>query len=151
MASSPRSSTTQTALFAIALAGAIVGVFLILAYLGVNLLDEGGKFVSSLYPPVAVTTQGAQIRDLYTIVFVLAVAIFLVVEGLIIWTVIRYRRKPGDDALPPQTHGNNIAEFLWTIIPTIIVIFLFIVSWQTLNAVDTASANVQTKIRAVAA
>ena len=40
MASSPRSSTTQTALFAIALAGAIVGVFLILAYLGVNLLDE---------------------------------------------------------------------------------------------------------------
>src|SRR5262249_34751667 len=56
-----------------------------------------------------------------------------------------------DDTLPPQTHGNNIAEFLWTIIPTIIVIFLFIVSWQTLNAVDAVSANPQTKIRAVAA
>src|ERR1044072_1083533 len=99
MASYPRSSTKQTALFAIALARSIVGVFLILAYLGVNLLNEGGKFVSSLYPPVAVTTQGAQIRDLYTIVFVPAVAIFLVVGGLIIWTVIRCRRKPGDDAL----------------------------------------------------
>jgi len=133
------------------LAGAIVGVFLILAYLGVNLLDEGNRFVSSLYPPIAVTTQGAEIRNLYTVVFVLAVAIFLVVEGLIIWTVIRYRRKPGDDTLPPQTHGNNIAEFLWTIIPTIIVIFLFVVSWQTLNAVDAVSANPQTKIRAVAA
>ena len=32
-----------------------------------------------------------------TIVFLIAAAIFLLVEGLIIWTVIRYRRKPGDD------------------------------------------------------
>jgi cytochrome c oxidase subunit II len=83
-------------------------------------------------------------------VFALAVVIFLVVEGLIIWTVIRYRRRPGDDVLPAQTHGNNIAELAWTIIPTIIVAFLFVISWQTLNVVDTASASPQTKIRAVA-
>ncbi len=107
-------------------------------------------FVSGLFPPVAVTTQGAEIRDLYTIVFLIAVAIFIVVEGLIIWTVIRYRRKPGDDTLPPQTHGNNIAEFVWTIVPTILVIFMFVISWQTLNSVDKSSADAQTKIRAVA-
>ena len=53
-------------------------------------------------------------------------------------------------ALPPQTHGNNIAEFVWTIVPTIIVIFMFIVSWQTLNSVDVNSPTAQTKIRAVA-
>ena len=94
--------------------------------------------------------RAPQIRDLYTIVFLIAVAIFIVVEGLIIWSVIRYRRKPGDDTLPPQTHGNNIAEFVWTIVPTILVIFMFVISWQTLNSVDTASANAQTKIRAVA-
>jgi cytochrome c oxidase subunit 2 len=76
--------------------------------------------------------------------------IFLLVEGLIIWTVVRYRRKPGDDTLPPQTHGNNIAEFVWTIVPTLIVIFMFIVSWQTLNVVDRSSNDAQTKIRAVA-
>ena len=67
-------------------------------------------------------------------------AIFIVVEGLIIWTVIRYRRKPGDDTLPPQTHGNNIAEFVWTVVPTILVIFMFVISWQTLNAVDKSSS-----------
>jgi len=152
MSGSPRSrAPSSTAVFAIAVAAAIVGVALILYAVGVNLLDEGNKFVSSLYPPVAVTSQGAEIRNLYTVVFVLAVAIFLVVEGLIIWTVVRYRRKPGDDTLPPQTHGNNIAEFIWTIVPTIIVIFLFFVSWQTLNTVDTVSAAPQTKIRAIAA
>jgi cytochrome c oxidase subunit 2 len=150
MSSSPRSRTSQTAAFALAIGAVIVGVVLLFLAFGVNVLKVGDTFINGLFPPVAVTTQGAQIRDLYSIVFLIAVAIFLVVEGLIIWTVVRYRRKPGDDTLPPQTHGNNIAEAVWTIVPTIIVIFMFIVSWQTLNAVDRSSNDAQTKIRAVA-
>ncbi len=150
MSSPPRPRPSQTAIFALAVGAAIVAVILILLYYGVNVLSPGEEFLHGLYPPIAVTTQGARIRDLYTVVFLIAVAIFLVVEGLIIWTVIRYRRKPGDDTLPPQIHGNNIAEFVWTIVPTLIVIFLFVVSWQTLNAVDTTAASTQTRIRAVA-
>ena len=73
------------------------------------------------------------------------------VEGLILWTVLRYRRRPGDDELPPQTHGNTLAEALWTIIPTIIVAFLFVISWQTLNSVEALSASPQLKVRAYAA
>ena len=150
MSSSPRPRSSQTAIFALAIGAAIIGLTLILLAFGINVLEAGGQFVGSLYPPIAVTTEGAQIRDLYTVIFIIAVVIFLVVEGLIIWTVIRYRRKPTDVTLPPQTHGNNIAEFVWTVVPTIIVIFMFIVSWQTLNAVDTSSPTAQTKIRAVA-
>ncbi len=150
MSSSPRSRSSQTAIFALAVGAALIGVILILLYYGVNVLEAGQEVLTGLYPPIAVTTQGAEIRNLYTVIFLIAVAIFLVVEGLIIWTVIRYRRKPGDDTLPPQTHGNNIAEFVWTIVPTIIVVFMFFVSWQTLNQVDTTSAGAQTKIRALA-
>jgi len=150
MSSSPRSRATLTAVFALAIGAAIVGIYLLLIGLGVNVLGAGDGFITGLFPPIAVTTQGAQIRDLYVIVFLIAVVIFLLVEGLIIWTVVRYRRKPGDDTLPPQTHGNNAAEFIWTIVPTLIVIFMFIVSWQTLNAVDRSSNDAHTKIRAVA-
>ena len=39
---------------------------------------------------------------------------------------------------------------VWTVVPTLIVAFLFVVSWQTLNVVDAVSANPETKIRAVA-
>jgi cytochrome c oxidase subunit 2 len=152
MSSSPRSNATRTAIFALGVGAAIIIVSLLLLAFGVDVLKIGDTFVTGLFPPIAVTSQGAQIRELYTVIFLIAVAIFLVVEGLIIWTVIRYRRKPGDDSLPPQTHGNNIAEFVWTVVPTLIVIFMFIVSWQTLNAVDTNAADANTtKIRAVAA
>ena len=150
MSSSPRSSATQTAVFALAVGAALIGVSLLLLAIGVNVVEEGGDFVNGLFPPIAVTAQGAEIRELYTVVFLIAVAIFIVVEGLIIWSVIRYRRKPGDDTLPPQTHGNNVAELVWTVVPTLIVIFMFVISWQTLNNVDRSSADAQTKIRAVA-
>src|SRR5262249_38993469 len=101
----------------------------------------------SFFPPDAKSVQGQEIRNLYDIVFGIAVVIFFVVEGLIVWSVIRYRRKPGDDELPPQTHGNNLAEITWTLIPTVIVIFLFVVSWQTLNSVEAESAQPNLKVR----
>ena len=147
MASSPRTGRSSVATTAL-----IVGAILILAIGGV-LLVTGGQpmnIITSLYPPEAVTSQGAQIRDLYNIVFLIAAVIFVLVEGLIIWTVLRYRRKPGDDELPPQTHGNAIAEIVWTVVPTVIVAFLFVVSWNTLNTVEAVSAQPDHKIRAVA-
>jgi heme/copper-type cytochrome/quinol oxidase subunit 2 len=60
----------------------------------------------SFFPPAPVTREGVAIKELYYVVFYIAAAIFFIVEALIIWTVIRYRRKPGDDTLPPQTHGK---------------------------------------------
>src|SRR3954447_2796696 len=98
----------------------------VFAGLAVLLALNGGSVWRSFFPPDAKSVQGQEIRDLYDIVFIIAAIIFFVVEGLIVWTVIRYRRKPGDDILPPQTHGNNLAEIMWTLIPTAIVIFLFI-------------------------
>jgi hypothetical protein len=77
--------------------------------------------------------------------------IFFVVEGLIVWSVLRYRASRVTTSLPPQTHGNNLAEVTWTLIPTIIVIVLFFFSWQTLNSVEATSAQPNLKVRAVAA
>jgi cytochrome c oxidase subunit 2 len=107
---------------------------------------------ASFFPPASVTEQGAKTHDLYTFVFIIAAVVFLLVEGLIVWAVVRYRRKPTDTELPPQIHGNNVLEIVWTIIPTAIVALLFVLSWQTLNVVDqTKAAEGEVRIRATAA
>lgn len=91
---------------------------------------------AALYPPPGVTQQGQDIRSLYDIVFLIAAAIFLAVEGAIVFIVLRYRhRHEPDGLLPPQTHGHTGVEVLWTVIPFVIVAFLFLVSWQTLGRV----------------
>jgi cytochrome c oxidase subunit 2 len=104
----------------------------------------------NLYPPDAATSQAKDTRGLYDIVFALAIAIFLAVEGLIVWSIIRYRRKPGDDELPPQTHGNNLVEIIWTVIPTVIVLYLFAISYNTLNTVNAVSDSPDIRVHAVA-
>jgi cytochrome c oxidase subunit 2 len=146
MSSSPGARRSPTSLV-----GLLLLVAIIIVGGGVLVVSgAGARVVESLYPPVAVTEQGAKIRTLYDIVFLIAAAIFFLVEGLIVWTVIRYRRRPQDVELPPQTHGNAIAEIVWTVVPTIIVAFMFVLSWQTLNEVDAPVAQPDIKIRAVA-
>jgi cytochrome c oxidase subunit 2 len=150
MTSSTRTRPSSGAIVAVLLLVLVLVLLVLAAARGVNLVKLGGDVMGSMFPPPAATAEAREIRGLYDIVFFIAAAIFLVVEGLIIWSVIRYRRKPGDDVLPPQTHGNNIAEITWTVIPTIIVAFLFYISWQTLNSVDAVSKNPDLHIRAVA-
>ena len=96
------------------------------------------------------TDRSLSTKSLYDIVFYIAAAIFLIVEGLLIYTAFRYRRKPTDTELPPQTHGNNLVEIVWTLIPTVIVAVLFVLSWQTLNVVD-AKVTTTVHVTAVAA
>jgi cytochrome c oxidase subunit 2 len=144
MSTTPGSRPSSGAIFGWAVAAVVVVGIVILVVL------NGRAFWNSFFPPEAKSVQGQAIRNLYDIVFVIAVVIFVVVEGLIIWTVLRYRRKPGDNELPPQTHGNNLAEVIWTLVPTAIVIFMFVISWQTLNTVDATSAQPNLRVRAVA-
>ena len=114
-------------------------------------LVAGCAQIKGSEPPPAVTAQAHEIRSLYDIVLVLAAVIFFAVEGAIVYAVVRYRRKPTDTELPPQVHGNNLVEVVWTVIPTVIVAVMFILSWQTLNNVDAVSATPQLRVRAVAA
>ncbi len=152
MASSPRTGRTSAATRAILVGALLVAIVVVVAFIrGIDPLGFGQGILTSFFPPRAITDRGAKIRELYDLVFAIAAVIFLVVEGLIIWTVIRYRRKPGDDTLPPQTHGNAIAEVVWTVVPTIIVGIMFVASWSTLNTVEATSAQPELKVRAVAA
>ena len=106
--------------------------------------------IRTAVPPDAASVQGQASRNLYDIVFVIGVAIFVLVEGLILFAVVRYRRRKGDDELPPQIHGNNRLEIVWTAIPIAIVLGLFVLSWNTLNTVDAHTPTPAIRIGVVA-
>ena len=57
--------------------------------------------------------------DLFNLIFWIAVGVFIVVEGVIIYAAIRYRRR--DDKIPKQVHGNTKLEITWTIVPSIVI------------------------------
>ncbi len=135
---------------------AVLIITVVIAALAVVLYASGATLPAiwdSFFPVeggAGVTDRAHSTKSLYDIVFYIAVVIFVLVEGIIVFTVFRFRRKGDDDTLPPQTHGNNVVEVIWTAIPTAIVGFLFLLSWQTLNKVD-AAVPTDVHIRAVAA
>ena len=89
-----------------------------------------------LLPPQPKTEAGQDVFNLYIVLLVLAAIVFVGVEGFILYAAIRYRRKPGDDVLPEQLHGNTTVEIIWTAIPTVIVLILFTFSMITLGEVE---------------
>ena len=89
-----------------------------------------------LLPPEPKTDAGRDVFNLYIVVLILAGIVFVAVEGFILYAVVRYRRKPGDDTLPEQLHGNTTVEIIWTLIPTVIVFILFGFSIVTLAEVE---------------
>jgi cytochrome c oxidase subunit 2 len=85
--------------------------------------------------PEPVTTEGGQVKFLYDIFLVAAAAVFVVVAGLIGWSIVRHR-DTGDGAEGIGPHENVRLELLWWAIPTALVIVLFILTAQVLGVVD---------------
>jgi cytochrome c oxidase subunit 2 len=83
-----------------------------------------------MLPPA---TQDAQlIYDLYNLILIFAVIVFVLVEGLLIYSAIRYRRRSADE-MPKQVHGSRALELLWTIVPAIVVAVIFGLTIDTMS------------------
>jgi cytochrome c oxidase subunit II len=103
--------------------------------------EPGSEPAPGITPVSPVTVAGQATLNLYLLTFVIAVVVFIIVEGLLLFITLRFRRKTGDDELPKQTHGSSPLEILWTIVPAITVTALFIAAFITLNQQEAQAAN----------
>ena len=73
-------------------------------------LDPAGKYAR-------------QLHNLFVPVVWVALAVFVLVQGVIVFAVIRWRRRPtdDDDDMPVQLHGNTKLEIGWTILPALVL------------------------------
>src|SRR5262245_5116274 len=84
-------------------------------------------FDNSFLSDATTTTYGVDA----TFMFILIISIFftLLITGLMIYFVFKYNRKKHDTV--ENIHGHTALELTWTIVPTIIVLIMFWVSWDT--------------------
>ncbi len=78
-----------------------------------------------------VTADAIAINSLYSITLFLAVIVFLIVQGLLIYAAAKFKRKHANE-IPVQDHGNMKLELFWTVVPAFVVIMLFFLSVNTL-------------------
>jgi len=127
---------------------AIAGVFLLSGCAG------NGNASSGWLPR---SQNGGQVTDRTGIVtslwigsWIAALAVGLLVWGLTIWVMIRYRRKKDDTGLPPQLRYNVPIEMLYTIVPVFMVAVLFYYTSRDETALTSNSATPDVTINVIA-
>ncbi|MEO8602362.1 MAG: cytochrome c oxidase subunit II [bacterium] len=93
--------------------------------------------IPSIFDPLS--RPADEIYTLSLLVLGICGAIFVLVAGLLVISIVRFRRRPDDDGVePPQVYGSNPIELAWTVIPLLIVFVLFLVTTRTLIAIENA-------------
>jgi cytochrome c oxidase subunit II len=85
--------------------------------------------------------QARRIEELMAPIFWMGLVVFIVVEGILVYTVVRFRRKP-NSGIPAQVHGNTQIEIAWTIAPALIAVVVSVLTFrvQAANAVLPANS-----------
>ena len=101
----------------------------LLGALALGLAACGGEYPNSTFNPN--TDFNADIDALWDKLLFWGTIVFVAVEVALVYTIIRFRRRPGAPT-PKQVHGNTTIEILWTAIPAVILIFIAIPTVRTI-------------------
>jgi cytochrome c oxidase subunit 2 len=95
------------------------------------LLAQGSTPVNlSMFDPAS--APALSIRNLTILVLAITGAIFVIVEGVLIYSLMRFRGRAGS-AEPPQVYGSQPIEIAWTAAPALIVFVIMLVTARTLG------------------
>jgi cytochrome c oxidase subunit 2 len=100
----------------------LVGMALMLAGLWL------GQNVSLL--PLAASTNAPVYHELFKVLFTIGSVLFLGILGLLIFSLVRFRRRAGDASDGAPIEGNLPLEIVWTAIPAVVVLFIGIYSYD---------------------
>jgi len=84
------------------------------------------------------STPAHQLHSLSLFVLAITGMIFAGVSALLVYALVRFRRRPGDMNEPPQVFGSTQIELSWTIIPILIIVVLFLGTARVLFSVQDA-------------
>ena len=96
-----------------------------------GLLAEGAASAHDLSIFNPVSPPAESIRSLFILVLAITAGIFLLVEGILIYSIVRFRRTPPGAKEPPQVYGSMPIEIAWTAAPMLIVFLLALILIRT--------------------
>jgi cytochrome c oxidase subunit II len=90
--------------------------------------------------PQALGPEAELYDSLFGTLIGIAFGLFLIVQGVLIFAVFRFRQRPGDNTDGPAIHENLRLELIWTAIPTVMVMWVGIYSFDVYTTMQGTSA-----------
>jgi len=98
---------------------------------GLFLLADGATSAQNLSIFSPASPPAESIRSLFIVVLAISAAIFLLVEGVLLYSIVRFRRSSRDGIEPPQVYGSMPIEIAWTAAPMLICFLLALILTRT--------------------
>jgi cytochrome c oxidase subunit II len=114
------------------------------------LVAAPAAFGDAFTPESGGSPNANDIDTLYKITLYVAIVIFLIVEGTLIWSIVRFRARRGGDE-PAQIRGNTPLELGWTVGAALILVVLTVVTFLYLDNIKNPAASGPNGLRADAA
>ena len=80
--------------------------------------------------PVPASANAGSVDALFNFMLTVALGLFVLVQGCLIYVAIRFRQQPGDETDGPPIRGNIPLEVLWTSIPAVLVMGIALYSFE---------------------
>jgi len=80
--------------------------------------------------PVEASANAPVYDALFEVLFSIGTILFLGIVGLLLYSLVRFRRRPGDSGDGQAIEGNLPLEIVWTAIPAVVVLFVGIYSYD---------------------
>ena len=91
--------------------------------------------VADMFQPLSRPAE--MIHEAAVLVSLICFGIFIVVASLLVFIVLKFRRKANDDGRePPQIYGSTNIELAWTVIPILITVVLILVTSRTIGEIQ---------------
>lgn len=97
------------------------------------------QYPNSVFHPRTDTNR--DIGFLFEILIWFGSIVFIVVEAILVYALIRFRRRGGTTRQPEHVHGNTTLEITWTVIPALILVFIAIPTVRTIFRTQSRAAS----------
>jgi cytochrome c oxidase subunit 2 len=92
--------------------------------------------------PANGSDQSDNVRTLYTVLLIVSVPIFVLVETVVLFSVWKFRMRPGQENEDgPPIHGNTRLEVIWTAVPAILIVSLCTYAYTVLRSNEDSKRN----------
>src|SRR5438105_8976375 len=89
--------------------------------------------------------QAGNVRTLYDVLLIASVPIFVLVETVVLFSVWKFRMRPGDEMKDgPPIHGNTRLEVVWTAVPAILIVALCTYAYTVLRSNEASKKDEMT-------
>jgi cytochrome c oxidase subunit 2 len=103
------------------------------------LIGAPSAFADAITPESGGSPNADDIDTLYKLTLYVGIAIFLLVEGTLIWSLVKYRARRGGTA--DQIRGNTPLEIGWTVGAAAILVVLTVVTFLYLDDIENPPAS----------